>query len=163
MDFDSASRPYVIISSSKLIGDLSQPGSRQFINLDGARACDAESFYNALEDAIPLLGGWGRNLDALEDALRDGDVLSGRSILIRISQGEKFLSEAPQPWVASLLSVFSHVGEQLSKPCSFSIPPDWFWAQGPIPFHVVIEVEPGSSREAFWTKANASAAPIGGA
>lgn len=80
----------------KVIHDPSRfPEARDGLHLgelDGAAINKRDELFDALEKALELPEWFGRNWDALSDALRDLSWLEGDGVAVLVTQGDELLS-----------------------------------------------------------------------
>lgn len=92
------------------------PSGCELRTIDGARAQTLNELYDVIAAAWHFPPSFGRNLDALDDFMRDLDNMvdaalrkpPARSYLTNIDNGHLFLSKEPElfPWFAESVSIY---------------------------------------------------------
>jgi RNAse (barnase) inhibitor barstar len=90
-------------------------GDGRLCLIDGTRCRDFESTYDALASELQLPEYFGRNLDALEECLRDLSWISCSWIVIHIDNAQDLLADEETPQ-ESLLTLLLDVGVGWARP-----------------------------------------------
>jgi len=129
------------------------------VRVRGPRMRSTDGLMAKMSAALQFPHYFGENWAALDECLSDMDwLLPTKAIVVLVGEPSDVLRDEPTDELQALVKAISNASETYNSPIAEG---EW-WDRPAVPFHIVLQTDPGTAGEVieWWSSAGAQPVPL---